>query len=120
MSKHIMAIASFYQLMQKNGAFSTEHKELKEKRVLVTRAHIERINNQYVQCGKYYVIDEDATEAHFKRGEEITAEIKQEEEAASELTNMLKDSIKQNKKGKKKKAKKVEVIEDESRDESED
>ncbi len=99
MSKHVMAVADYYKLFRGADGFDLDSKKLINKDVLVPRKHIEKINKQYANCGKYYVIDEEATEAAFKQGEANVKASREAEEDQAELGNVLAASLKSAKKG---------------------
>jgi hypothetical protein len=101
MSKHVMAVASYYKLGKDGSVHSLEYKTLIEERVLVPRKHIDKINDQYKQCGKYYVIDEDATDKAFAEGEKKSQAIREAQANADELGKVMADTLKAVKKPKK-------------------
>lgn len=95
MSKHVMAKARAYKLFRGADGFDLDTKKLlDENLVLVPRKHIEKINKQYKQCGKYYVIDEDATNEAFEQGEANVKANREAEEDQAELGNVLAASLK--------------------------
>lgn len=114
MSKHVMAVASYYKLGKDGSVHSLEYKTLIEERVLVPRKHIDKINSQYKQCGKYYVIDEDATDKAFAEGEKKTQAIREAQDDADQLGKVMADTLKAVKKPKKVK---VEVVKVDDNDE---
>lgn len=86
MSKHVMAVASYYKLMKNGKSFTLDHKEQLEARVLVPRKHIEKINANYQDTGKYYIIDEEATDETYAEGE---AKVKKVKEAKAKKARMV-------------------------------
>ncbi len=112
MSKHVMAVAAYYKLFKDADGYSLDQKQVIEERVLIPRKHIERINSQYKQAGKYYVIDEEATNEAFAKGDETVAAVREAEETAGELASVMADTLKEAKKKGKKKAKKKQDSED--------
>ncbi len=100
MSIHVMAVATYYQLFRGADGFNLNTKEVINEKVLVPRKHIEKINRQSVQCGKHYVIDEEATEAAFKQGEANVKAIREAQADADELGKVMADTLKSVKAGK--------------------
>lgn len=61
-------VTDFYQLSRMNGKFNKDFKagKLLRSKQKVTQKHVDRINANYLDCGKLYVIDEEATKAWIK------------------------------------------------------
>ena len=69
---------------------------------LVERSLVSKYNDVWTECGKWYEVDEDATTEAYNRGKEKKADIQEAEAEASELNEMVLDSLKEvKKKGKK-------------------
>lgn len=94
-----MAVADYYKLFRGADGFDLDSKKLVNEGLLIPRKHIEKINRQYKSCGKYYVIDEDATNAAFEQGKENVKAIREAEENKAELGKVMADTLKAVKKG---------------------
>ena len=111
MSKHVMAVADYYQLVSGADGYQLDGKKLL-KRSIVPRKQIERVNED-IKCGKLYIIDEDATDEAFAQGAANVAAIREAEESKADIVEVLADVVKTAKKGgNKKKSKKVTKVYD--------
>ena len=63
-----IVVTDFYQLSRMDGKFSKDFKagKLLRSKQKVTQKHVDRINGNYLDCGKLYVIDEEATKKWIK------------------------------------------------------
>jgi len=61
-------VTNYYQLSRMDGKFSKDFKagKLLRSNQKVTQKHLDRINANYLDCGKLYVIDEEATKEWIK------------------------------------------------------
>lgn len=61
-AKTKMAVCAYYQLGRFEGnKFSKEHKTLIKENFPVERSYMEEINSQWLQCGKLFIEDEQAS-----------------------------------------------------------
>lgn len=121
MSKHVMAVATYHQLLKGADGFTKDGMREIRPASLVPRRTIAKINDNYKNTGKWYEVDEAETDRRYKLGEERAIEVAAAEEDAAELSNLLSDQIKQVKKGnsRRKKSKKQKDVEVDSADSDE-
>lgn len=105
MSEHVMVLAELYKLGRDADGFTKEYQTLFREKGLVPRKQVDKINDQYKNCGKFYKVFEDETKDIYAKGAKKVAEIRAAEDDAGELGRVLSDSLKAAKKPKK--AKKV-------------
>lgn len=106
MSKYVMVVAELYQLGRGADGFTKDFKTKVRDKGIVPRSHVDRINGQWENSGKWYEVDEEETEKRFAEGDKKVQEIKEAEADASELGKVMADTLKSVKKTKKPKAKK--------------
>lgn len=106
MSKYVMVVAELYQLGRGADGFTKDFKTSVRDKGIVPRSHVDRINGQWENSGKWYEVDEEETEKRFAEGDKKVQEIKEAEADASELGKVMADTLKSVKKTKKPKAKK--------------
>lgn len=116
MSEHTMAVATLYELSKFGGSYSKEHKREVNAASIVPRRQIDRINDQWEQCGKWYEVDEDETIKRYEAGRVKTAAIKEAEELKDELGSVMAETLKSVKKGRKVKKVVEPVVIDDSTD----
>lgn len=63
-----IVVTDFYQLSRMDGKFNEDFKagKLLRSKQKVTQKHVDRINGNSLDCGKLYVIDEEATKIWIK------------------------------------------------------
>ncbi len=105
MSEYTMVLAEFYKLGRDEGGFTKEYKTLVRDKGIVPRNQVEKINDQWKNCGKWYEVFEDETVELYKEGAKRVRAIREAEESKAELGSVLAETIKEAKKSKPKKAK---------------
>jgi len=105
MSKYVMVVAELYQLGRGADGFTKDFKTKVRDKGIVPRSHVERINGQWENSGKWYEVFEDETKKRFKEGSKKVQEIKEAQASADELGKVMADTLKSVKKTNKPKAK---------------
>jgi hypothetical protein len=57
-----MLVCKYYQLLKHGKEFQLKHKELLRSRIIVTEEQVKENNDIYLQTGRWYDVDEEATE----------------------------------------------------------
>ena len=70
-----MVVCKLYKLGSADGKeFTKEMKQIERERCIVTRQYIDRVNKHYKTAGRYYEVDEQATEKNLKERNERVAQ----------------------------------------------
>lgn len=101
MDRTKMVIANEFRLIQvkrnekaKRSTYEKGYQKLLREGCLITREHAERVNENFKHGGLIYEIDEVKTEAYYDDCEIRNAEIKERDEKAGALKEVLADTVK--------------------------
>ena len=89
-----MVVATLYKLMREDGRFTKDNKKVLRKEKVVPIATVEKYNENWKSCGKYYEVHEKLTEKYYEESDVRNTELAEGYKAEGQLSNAMIDLAK--------------------------
>lgn len=111
--KSIMVVCNVHKLFREGKSYTKDGKKLVRSEIVIPRAYVEEKNFNWKSNGQWHIIDEEATDEYYRKGEIKRQKRLNEDKTTEQLKEVLLETLTPKKS---KPAKKVEVNDSELED----